>query len=443
MIGLDGLFKPDSVAIIGASANPSKWGNMILSNIINGGYTGILYSVNPKEDNILGIPTFHSLKEIPDKIDTCIVATPQSALSQVIKECGEKGVKFVVVITAGYGETGEEGRRAEREILQLASRYGIRIVGPNCMGIFGSEVKLIGLMAPIIPKKGFISFVSQSGNIGVQILTSGASQGIGFSKFVSSGNEADLHSEDYLEYFGEDPETNVIVAYIEGIKDGRKFLDVTKKITKRKPLIVFKSGKTKAGGRAARSHVGALAGSREIHNAAFKQVGIIQAYTTSEILDLAAAFSNLPSPKGNKVAIISAGGGWGVVCADACVDSGLDVIDLPEDVIREFDNYLPSYWSKNNPIDLVASSIIQEDSRYLETLIRCEDIDSIISMGLYINSSKIREFMDRYNKPIISVFLGGDEVTVTDERTVSYNTPERAANVLSRMYEYERLSMRD
>ena len=228
----------------------------------------------------------------------------------------------------------------------------------------------------------------------------------------------------------------MIIAYIEGIKDGRKFIDVAEKVTKRKPVIVFKAGKTRAGGRAARSHVGALAGSREIHNAAFKQAGIIQASTTSEILDLTAAFSNLPLPKGNRTVIITAGGGWGVVCADACVDSGLDIVDLPEDVIRELDNYLPSYWSKNNPIDLVASSIIQEDPRYLEVLIKCEEIDGIIAMGFRIGPSKIREFMDRYNKPIISVFAGGDEVIVTDERTVSYNIPERAANVLYRMYEY-------
>jgi acyl-CoA synthetase (NDP forming) len=311
------------------------------------------------------------------------------------------------------------------------------------MGIFGAKAKLVGLMPSIIPKKGGISFISQSGNIGVQILLSGSSQGIGFNKFVSSGNEADLHCEDYLEYFGEDPETHVIIAYIEGIKDGRKFIDVAEKVTKRKPIIVFKAGKTRAGGRAARSHTGALAGSREIHNAVFKQAGIIQASTTSEILDLAAAFSNLPLPKGNRTAIITAGGGWGVVCADACVDSGLDIVDLPEDVIREFDNYLPSYWSRNNPIDLVASSIIQEDPRYLEVLIKCEEIDGIIAMGFRIGPSKIREFMDRYNKPIISVFAGSDEVIVTDERTVSYNTPERAANVLYRMYEYERLSKRD
>ncbi|RZN73544.1 MAG: hypothetical protein EF807_00490 [Candidatus Methanolliviera hydrocarbonicum] len=185
MIDLDLLFEPSSIAVIGASVNPNKWGNMILSNIINGEYTGRLYPVNPKEDNISGVPTFHNLKDIPGGIDVGIVATPRSALLHVIEECGEKGVKFAVVITAGYGETGEEGKISEREILKLASRSGIRIVGPNCMGIFGAKAKLVGLMPPIIPKKGGISFISQSGNIGVQILLSGSSQGIGFNRFVS------------------------------------------------------------------------------------------------------------------------------------------------------------------------------------------------------------------------------------------------------------------
>ena len=320
---LSPIFEPKSVVLIGASNNPLKWGWVILSNILSHGYIGSVYPINPKEDNILGLKTYKTVFQVPEEVDLAIVVRPAEAVPKHIEECVEKGVKSAIVLAGGFRETGKEGEQLEREVVEIARRGKLLIVGPNTMGVYSAKVNLLAIMSPITVMKGEVSFISMSGNIGVNLLSMGSTENVGFNKFVSVGNQADVTLEEYLNYFGDDPETKIILIYIEGLRKGKTFMEVAEKITERKPIIVLKAGKSAAGAKAARSHSGALAGSNMIYDAVFKQAGIIKAQTINGMLDLAKAFLHLPLPRGNRVGIVSWGGGYGVVAADACEEAGL------------------------------------------------------------------------------------------------------------------------
>lgn len=465
------LFHPRTIAVVGASGNFMKWGCIIPKNILNGGFQGKLFLVNKKEKEIFGSPVYPDLKSVPDDIDLALIVTPASVVKNVMQECGEKKVKAAIVITAGFSET-KEGATLEREVAAMAGKYGIRFVGPNTMGIFSASESLCAMMPPVPPKKGNVSFVAQSGNLGTQLLSLGLNRGVGFAKFVSSGNEADLRCEDYIEYFGRDDDTKVVLAYIEGLDDGRKFLEVSRRLTKRKPFIIFKGGRTKAGGKAARSHCGALAGERKIYEGAFKQAGIVQAVAGDEMLDLAKAFSHLPLPRGKRVGILTWGGGWGVVSADACEEAGLEVVALPDSLIKEIDEILPSYWSRGNPIDLVGTLDREAHRKCLELLVTCDEVDCVLALGMLAGPStfmnllraapgitpdalnsfvdqihqsnrQIRELVlaliEKTHKPVIGVNILPEDDADNDamaRQLVMFPTPERAVHVLAKLCEY-------
>lgn len=466
MKNLDYLFNPSSIALIGASNNPFKWGFIILTNILSGGYKGKIYPINPKEKEIQGLKVYPNLESIPDDIDLAMIVIPAENVPSALIECANKKVKSVIVVSGGFSEA--EVYNLENEIANIANDTNINLVGPNTMGIFSGDLSLCALMPPVRPKKGVISFVAQSGNLGTQLLGQGQFEGIGFNKFVCSGNEAHLHCEDYIEYFGKDEDTKVILAYIEGIRDGRKFLNVCKKVSLKKPIIVFKAGKTKAGARAAKSHSAALAGEERIYDAVFKQCGIIRAKTPDEMLDLAKAFVNLPLPKGNRVGIITWGGGWGVVASDFCEEEGLEVINLPEEIIEKLNKLLPPYWSKNNPIDLVGSLDREAHLKCFEILASCKEVDSILALGVAASSlrfvslvsestnidlasvkefgdmmvkwdiefaDKIIEIVEKYNKPVVGVGMLSPEYK--SEKLVIYQTPDKV-RVLAKLFEYKK-----
>jgi acyl-CoA synthetase (NDP forming) len=477
---LDVLFNPKSIALIGASNNPFKWGFIIPTNILTGQYTGKLFLVNPNEKRVLNREVYPNINAIPEDIDVAVVATPSSTASSIMEECVKKGVKAAIVITAGFSETGEEGTKLEKEMVDIASRGGIALVGPNTMGVYSSHVSLYALMPPVRPKPGGVALVSQSGNLGTQLLDMGAEVGIGFTKFVSSGNEGAIRSEDYIEYYGRDPETKVIIAYIEGLKGGdggSRFMEVSREITKKKPMIVFKAGKSEAGARAAKSHSGSIAGSKQIYEAAFRQLGIIQASTIEQLLDLAKAFEGSPLPKGKRVGILTWGGGYGVVTADACEEAGLEVARLSPNLIAELDKILPPYWSKGNPVDLVGTLDRKSHIKCLNLLASDKDMDATIALGLISGASRfvellisspnlpdikgantfaeifekgdqdsineISKLVAQYKKPIVTVTLtsAGDKInesSIRQKNILVYSSPERAAKALSKLYEYQR-----
>jgi len=472
---LEYLFNPSTIAVIGASREPVKWGSIVLSNIIKGGYKGKVYPINPKAEKIQGLKSYTDIKKVPLEIDLSIIAIPaiSTRIPEVFEDCGEKNVKMAIVLSSGFGETGEEGRRAEEELVSSARKASIRFVGPNSMGIFSASSNLHALMPTIRPQKGSLSFVSQSGNLGVQMLSRGGQLGVGFNMFVSSGNEVDLHCEDYIDYFRRDQNTKVILLYIEGLRDGKRFIEITRKTTKQKPMIALKAGWTRAGAKAALSHTGALTGSSRIYNSVFKQFGVIKAETTEEMLDFALAF-NQPLPKGRKVAILTRGGGWGVVTADACNKVGIEVPKPPEEILEELDKLLPSYWSRNNPIDTVAVRDPTVSIDILNIISKWKDIDGLIILGgfgefysdflkrigfddvyteihreiLERDVKKLIEIANNLGKPIFAVAFKlldrSKMIRLLNENNIPvYYSPERAIKAFAKLIEWgEYLSAR-
>lgn len=474
-LNFDLLFNPKSIAMIGATSNIEKWGAIVFLNILMGGYQGKLYPVNPKGEMVFNHPAYPKLTDIPEPVDLAVIAIPARATKEAVQECIRKGIRMAIVITSDFSETGEEGARLEKEIVEIARSGGLRLVGPNTMGIFSASARLTALMPPVRPRRGAVSLVSQSGNIGTQMLGWGEKFAVGFSKYVSSGNEGDLRSEDYLDCLGRDPDTRVILFYIEGLDDGREFLTRARNITPYKPIIAFKGGRTEAGTRAAKSHSGAMAGVKEVYEAAFRQAGILWASTTEEMLELAAAFSSLPLPRGNRVGILTRGGGWGVITADACNELGLEVPPLDESIVRRLDSLLPAFWSRGNPVDMVATMGMDPYIECLEALISWEKVDAVISLSgdagplahllpdikkkaegilpgdktekimQHVSESRMRiyervcELVEKYRKPVFAVgtnFPRGKGTGKPEFALAQFRTPERAAKAAGVMYHY-------
>ncbi len=475
---LDILFNPKNIALIGASANPSKWGYLILLNILKGNYRGLIHPINPKEKTILGIQCYPTINDIPGSVDVAMITTPAKVVPPLIDECGKKGVPFIIVVTSDFSETGHEGAKLEREVVARAKKYGIRIVGPNTMGIFSAKPTLHALMPPVMPLHGPVSMFSQSGNVGVQMLAWGFDEGVGFEKFVSSGNEGDLNCVDYVEYFGQDKDTKVILAYLEGIDPDIRFKASIKEVSKKKPIFVFKGGRTNVGGKAAASHSGSMAGESRIFKGALRQAGMLEVLTSQALMDCAKTFSHYPLPKGNRIGILTRGGGWGVITADSCEENDLVVPPLPDELIKKYDKILPKYWSRGNPVDMVAAIANDPFLECLEILANWDGIDAILALGAaergfkfphdpgvkepkelvdtlhsilqFIESKKndrsntlegIRSLVDSSGKPIIMVSIGTDashKSYLEEYGIVSFPTPERAVRVLTQMCNYQK-----
>ncbi len=376
------LFHPESVAFIGASNKRGKWGSIILANLINGGFTGAIYPINPSEAQIQGLGAYKRIADVPDIPDLAIIVVPPQAVPAVIDECVAKGVQVGVVITAGFAEVGTEGERLQREMVKQARAGGMLLVGPNCNGIMSPPERLHVAMPPIYFPPGPMAVVAQSGNVATSIARRTMKRGFGISRFVSSGNEADLHCEDYFTYLSEDPETRVILSYIEGFRDGRRFFAAAGKVTRKKPIIMLKAGATRIGAKAAKSHTAAMAGSDLAFEGACRQAGVIRAGNMDDLTNIAAGFVGQPLPAGRRVGIVTAGGGWGVLAADACAKAGLEVPALSKETIQELDEFLPAWWSRNNPVDLVAGLKPDHLGKSLECLLRCPALDGILLLGI-------------------------------------------------------------
>ena len=376
------LFAPRSMIFLGASKDPQKWGFIILANLLEGGFPGRIFPVNPREEEILGLKVYRKAEHIPEVPDLAVIVVPPRSVVPVLKECANKGVKAAVIITAGFAETGDEGERLQREMVQIVRSSGMILVGPNCNGVMNPSAKLYALMASIFPHPGPVAIVAQSGNVAFSIARRAMIRGFGCSKYISTGNEADLHCEDYLEYLAADPQTKVILSYIEGLKDGRRFYQIAKDVSKKKPIVVLKGGETPAGAKAAMSHTASLAGSDTVFEAACKQAGVIRARDPDELLNAGLSFLRQPLPPGRRVGIVTAGGGWGVLAADACARQGLEVVSLPEETVRALDSFLPSWWNRGNPVDLVAGARGDAVVRSVEMLLRCSIVDSVMLLGI-------------------------------------------------------------
>jgi acyl-CoA synthetase (NDP forming) len=376
---LDPIFKPNSVAIVGASRTPGKWGFMMVDRPLRTGYRGAMYPVNSRGEGIRRLPTYKRLADIPAEIDLAVITVPAPSVPQVMRECVKSGVKGAVLISAGFAEVGSGGKAIQEEVVEIARTGGMRFVGPNCMGIWSAPVRL-NLAFDLTPRPGPIAFVSQSGTFGGSLSQIADAKGYGLSTFVSIGNQADLTAADYLEYLAEDDKTKVIVYYMEGFKDGRRFYDLAREVVKKKPIVVYKAGRTEAGTRATLSHTASLAGSEGVFDAVCRQAGLIRTDEALQSFDVAEALAGQPLAPGRRVAILGSGG-QGVVTADACASLGLEVPELDGETVRSLKGLLPPHApSPTNPVDFAGSIRTgRDEGLVVETLLRQDYIDGVIA----------------------------------------------------------------
>jgi acetate---CoA ligase (ADP-forming) len=447
---LDVIFKPKSVAVIGASNNPSKLGWYIMHNLLTYGFKGTVYPVNPDAQEIHSVKAYPSISAIPDPVDLAVVVVPAKFVKDVFLECAKKGVKGLVVITAGFKEVGEDGKKLEKELNHLARQAGMRFLGPNCMGMINTdpEVRLDTTFGttPAIP--GRIAFMSQSGAMCVAILNHAMDEMIGFSKFVSMGNKANISGNDLLRDFGEDPNTDLILMYMENFGNPRNLTRLAREISKRKPIICVKSGRTKAGAAAASSHTGSLAGMDAAAEALFKQCGMMRATSVEELFDYAEAFSSQPHPRGKRVAILTNAGGPAIMAADATEGIGLEMAQFEPETEAYMKTFLAKEASTHNPVDMIAGATPEMYRKCLKAIIRDRNVDAVIVLNVPLvlkaemESAKAIVDVSRFSsKPVLTCFLGKREDSpgvkyLTENNIPTYRYPESAVRSLRMLYNY-------
>ncbi len=480
-------FYPRSVAFVGASSKLGKWGYTLLTNVIGGDFEGDIYLVNPNGGTIAGRPVYKSVADIPGRVDVAVVTIPAAKVFDLIPEMKEKGISYMLLIASGFGETGSDGLRMERELVAQARAAGIYIIGPNTMGVCNPHIQFYCTGSHVRPEAGSVGVVAQSGNMGNQLLAFAELQGIGIRGFCGSGNEAMITIEDYLDAFEVDPVTGTVMLYVESVKNGRRFYESARRVGRKKPIVLLKGGQTAAGNKAASSHTGAMASNTRVFNAVCRQAGIVKVEKPMDLLDLSAAFSSLPLPKGNRVGIMTLGGGWGVVASDLCEYYNLAVPDLTDEMVARIDKTLPPYWSRANPVDIVGENDPNIPMFVMEELMKWDGCDAVINLGIvgrrhmlsrladsiqkadpscpdgFLDSvmkahdefeqkyiAHIVDLMEKYGKPVLGVNMLRDEKDKTvysfdDKRNkgLFFPTPEQAVKSLAKMYEYRQFLDRE
>lgn len=444
---LEALFQPDSVAVIGASRTPGKVGHDVFANLVAGGFPGQIVAINPAAEEILGYPCYDTLRSYGQKVDLSVIAVPQALVEQAVHDSVAAGVGGIIVITAGFKEVGAEGAELEERVARYCQRRGVRLVGPNCLGLINTAAKLNASFAGGMPTPGAISVLSQSGALCTAILDLAAGRHLGLQSVVSIGNKADITEVDLLRSLGSDANTTVIVGYLEDISNGDEFVKAAEEASSAKPVVLLKSGTTAAGQKAAASHTGVLAGADTAYGAAFKQSGIVRADTFEQLFDYATAFSMQPLPKGNRVLIITNAGGPGTMAADAVEKAGMVVAELDRNVATALRKQLPAAASVGNPIDVLGDA---PPERYAAALAAAQDDDEVDSVVIILTpqamtkapqtARAIAETMSGH-KPVLVSFMGGLGVMPGRDELAGaslpdYESPERAVGALRAMYEY-------
>ena len=452
---LEAMLKPRSIAVIGASRRNLTIGNRLFRNLLQHEFTGVVYPVNPNAKVVAAVQAYPSVLDIPGEVDLAVIITPADSTPRLMEECGQKGVRGVVVISAGFAESGPEGKAKQDAIVEIARRYGMRIVGPNCMGIVNTdpEVNMNATFSPVFPPTGGIAMGTQSGALGQTILEYARNLNVGLSSFVSIGNRADVSSNDLLQYWGKDPSTRVILLYLESFGNPKNFARIARNITLTKPVVAVKSGRTPAGSRAAASHTGALATTEVASEALFTQSGVIRVDTLEELFDVANLLCNQPIPRRGRVAILTNGGGPGIMTADACADRGLELPALSDDSVSGLKSFLPSRASVTNPVDMTAEASPEEYSRALKILARDDGIDMVIVIfipPILIQAEPVANAIKelapefrRLGKTLVASFMGSQgaviECNSEDGGCIpNFTFPEHTAVALAGAYEYSR-----
>ncbi|MCD6574351.1 acetate--CoA ligase family protein [Candidatus Aerophobetes bacterium] len=448
---LDNFFAPNSLAIVGVSLEKEKLGNQVLKNIVRANFKGQIFPVNRKATSstyLDGLKVYPALSEIPEKVDLCIVVVPSRFVTSIIEDCGKKGIGAAAVITAGFKEAGKEGAKLEKELLEKAKQMKVRILGPNILGIIDTHHKLNASFAPAYPPQGNIAFISQSGALGCAILDQCRDEGVGLSKFVSLGNKADLDEVDFISFLKDDPHTEVILGYLESIQRGREFIIAAKEVIKEKPIIMIKSGRSKAGRKAASSHTGALSGADEAYEVAFKEIGIIRAKTVVEAFEMVRGFSCQKPPRGRKVLLVTNAGGAGIMATDACEDYSIELASLDKGTVEKLKEKLPPASSISNPLDILGDAAPDRFKFALETVLPDPNVDAILLLVTPQTTTRpretamvVREVCKGVDKPVLSCFMGGDIISpaipiLHEAKIPNYKDPASAARVLKGMIDY-------
>ncbi|MFA5308483.1 MAG: GNAT family N-acetyltransferase [Dehalococcoidales bacterium] len=455
LASLQPIVNPRSVAIIGAARNPGTIGNLLMRCILQSGFNGIVYPVNPNTEAVLSVKSYPSVMDIPGKVDMAIIAVPAAIVSRVADECGRKGVRALIVISDGFRERNAEGAKREEELRNIALSYGMRLVGPNCMGIINTDpqIKLNATFSQVYPNAGNVAFLSQSGAMGLTILEHVKNLNMGLSTFVSVGNRADVSSNDFLQYWEQDPATKVILLYLESFGNPNRFARIARRVSAKKPIVAVKSGTTAAGARAASSHTGALAASDVASDILFKNAGIIRVNAVEELFNLATLLSTQPFPRGRRLVIVTNGGGPGIIAADAASRNGLEVRELSPEICGKIRPLMKRDINIGNPIDTTAGATAQEYEGILRTLAAADEVDAVLAIFAPPIVVETRDMEDalrrvapvfwRYKKPLLGCFIGqkglGAQLGTHGHFIPLYTFPEEAIVSLRRAAEYDEL----
>ncbi|NYT05859.1 MAG: CoA-binding protein [Methanomicrobiales archaeon] len=410
------VFYPSAIALVGASTNPNKIGYAVFRNLL--AFDGTVYPVNPNADTLLGRKVYSSLADIPERVDMVVIAVPAALVPGVVEEAGRAGVRLAAIISAGFKETGPAGAELERQVVENARRYGLRVIGPNCLGIMLPHRGLNATFDPSAPRPGPIAFISQSGAVITTVVDWSLAEEIGISAVISVGNQADLEFEDFLQFAEEDPDTKAMVLYVEEIKNGRQFLSFARTLSGTKPIIAIKSGSSARGRKAASSHTGSLAGSYEVYRAAFRQAGVIAAHSLRDAFEVAGLVASEGYPRGPRAVIITSAGGFAVLSSDYAEENGIECITFSDSMIAEFDAILPPGWSRGNPLDMVGDAGVDRYARIFDILIRHQDawdVCFVISVpSVTIDAAHLAQEIVRFSKNthkmIVGCLLGGESM---------------------------------
>jgi acetyltransferase len=445
---LDQIFHPNSIAVVGASERKGSIGNALMRNLIQGGYSGKIYPINPRRNKIMKIPAYPSIQDLEEPVDLVVISTPITTAPQIVRECADNGIRGVVIISAGGKEIGEAGKKIEADIQKEASRNGLRIIGPNCLGIVCSSSKLNASFASHMSLPGKMAFISQSGAICTAILDLSLKENIGFSYFVSLGSMLDVDFGDMIDYLGGDPKVSSIVMYVESLTRFRNFMSAARAVSRIKPIIALKTGRTKAGAMAAASHTGALAGEDAVYDAAFKRAGILRVKTFEELFDCAELLAKQPRPSGSNLAIITNAGGPGVMAADALSDYGVEPVTLSPGTLKKLNDILPPYWSRSNPIDILGDASPQLYRQVVEICINAPEVNGLLMMAApqaVIHptdlAKSITDLLKDTSFPLFTCWLGGSDmekgrVIFNQAGIPTFDSPERAVRAFMDLHRY-------
>jgi len=452
-MSLTEFFNPNSVAVIGASTDPRKLGYSVLENLIEGGYAaqGEIYPINLTATEILGVPAFPTVQDVPGPIDLAVIVIPYPYVPDALRTCGEKGIPAVIVISAGFREAGREGLERELELIEIARQDGIRLIGPNCLGVIDTYTPLNASFSAGTPPKGPMAFMSQSGALGTAVLDISLAGRLGLSKFVSLGNKADVDEIDLLNAWSDDPHTQVIMIYSEGMANGQEFIKTARQVTAIKPVVAIKSGVTQSGSRAVSSHTGSLAGSEQAYHAAFHQAGVLRAQSMQSLFDIALALGYQPLLQGDRIAIITNAGGPGILATDALERSGLSMARFENETISSLGQFLPDAASAANPVDVLGDARADRYQFALEIVVADPNVDGLLVVltpqamtEIDATAEAVGRFSKSIDKPIITSFMGEAQVESGIDLlgtfgVPNYPFPERAALAFKAMSDYQKV----